>query len=78
MLSFKCWHRDIVQLVAYLSTVHEVLGSVPDTTQTSVVVYCNSSIWELEAGGSEVQGQLDMVVHTFNVNTLEAEAGGSV
>lgn len=35
-----------------------------------------SSFWEVEVGGSKVQGQPGVVMLTIDTNILEAEAGG--
>lgn len=48
---------DIAPLVECLLSMHETMRSFPAAHALGVVVYVyNPSTWELEAGGSKIQG----------------------
>lgn len=45
----------IAQLVRYLHSMHQVLDSISSPCSSNMVVdACKPSIWEMEAGGSEI------------------------
>ena len=69
-----CLSWAAAQLVERSPIMHEALGSVPSTTHTTynvdlIAQSCNPNTREVEAGGSEVQGQPQL--HTESDASLD-------
>jgi hypothetical protein len=45
---------------SHLSSVHRALGSTPEPDKSGLLQACNPVAWEVETGGSEIQGPSEL------------------